>query len=28
MLTIEDKNAEEAPTDEAEVHEDARELAE
>lgn len=28
MLTIEDKNAEEASTDEAEVHEDARKLAE
>lgn len=28
MLTIEDKNAEEAPTDEAEVREDAGELAE
>lgn len=28
MLTIEDKNAEEAPTDEAEVREDVGELAE
>lgn len=28
MLTIEDKSAEETPTDEAEVHEDAGELAE
>lgn len=28
MLTIEDKNAEEVPTDEAEVHEDAGELTE
>ena len=28
MLTIEDKNAEEAPTDEAEVHEDTGELTE
>lgn len=28
MLTVEDKSAEEAPTDEAEVHEDAGELAE
>ena len=28
MLTIEYKNVEEAPTDEAEVHEDDRELAE
>lgn len=28
MLTIEDESADEAPTDEAEVHEDADELAE
>lgn len=28
MLTVEDKSAEEAPTDEAEAHEDAGELAE